>query len=78
MTGPRDQEARRAQCHGGSRQIIVADRHWRVYEREDAYDRRRGCMLVFESTDVLRLVRQYPPNWRDLSDEELLDLTRVK
>jgi hypothetical protein len=45
---------------------------WLVYElppRE--LDRRSGSSLVFESQDVMRRVRDYPSNWRSLSDEEL-------
>ena len=30
------------------------------------------AVLVFESTKIVRRVRNFPPNWRELSDAELL------
>jgi hypothetical protein len=46
---------------------------WLVYELTSAYDRRGGS-LVFESENVVRRVRDYPENWRELPDEDLLPL----
>ena len=55
------------------RQLSSADgNHWRVYERAyPAIDRRTGTCLIFESDKVIRRVRDFPPNWRSLSDDEL-------
>lgn len=45
---------------------------WRVYERPfPALDRRSGQSLVFESDGMIRRVRQYPPEWRGLTPDEL-------
>jgi hypothetical protein len=38
-------------------------------------DQRRGMSLIFESPNVIRRIRHYPPNWSDLSDEELFALS---
>jgi hypothetical protein len=46
---------------------------WLVYELTSAYDR-RGTSLVFESENVVRRVRDYPKNWRDLPDHDLVPL----
>jgi hypothetical protein len=58
------------------RVIEAGDGEWRVYELDCGnYDRRAGPSLVFESDGVLRRVRDYPPNWRDLSDAELMEVS---
>jgi hypothetical protein len=46
---------------------------WLVYELTSAYDR-RGTSLVLESETVVRRVRDYPENWRELPDSDLLPL----
>lgn len=38
------------------------------------YDR-RGPTLVFESENIVRRVRSYPSNWRELPDMELFALS---
>ncbi|MEO7457223.1 MAG: hypothetical protein ABIY52_13245 [Gemmatimonadaceae bacterium] len=49
---------------------------WRVYEQPFSdYDRRSGMSLIFASEGAVRRVRNYPANWADLSDEELLALS---
>jgi hypothetical protein len=57
----------------------VRDAHgvpWLVQEVRDwEYDRRSATSLVFSSDDVMRRVRDYPPNWIDLSDEDLIALS---
>ena len=57
----------------------VRDAHgvpWLVQEVRDwEYDRRSATSLFFISDDVMRRVRDYPPNWIDLSDEELIALS---
>lgn len=47
---------------------------WRIFELKLEYDR-RGAALVFESDNVMRRVRRYPPEWRALSDLDLLALS---
>jgi hypothetical protein len=49
---------------------------WRVYEQPVSdYDRRRGTSLIFASEAAVRRVRDFPPDWRSLSDEELARLS---
>jgi hypothetical protein len=59
---------------GDARVVIDATGEpWRVYELSGAlYDRRDS--LVFESSTAVRRVRNYPRDWRLLSDRELLAL----
>ena len=52
--------------------IRTVDAEWRVYEQVSVYDRRQAPDLVFESDGVIRRVRNYPPNWKELSDAALL------
>lgn len=49
---------------------------WLVYElRPLPLDRRGSSSLVFESDDTIRRVRNFPMNWRELSDEALMALS---
>ncbi|CAN5801174.1 hypothetical protein BH11GEM1_BH11GEM1_17720 [soil metagenome] len=49
---------------------------WRVFEQAFAdYDRRSGLSLIFASDAAVRRVRDYPANWFDLPDDELLTLS---
>jgi hypothetical protein len=49
---------------------------WRVYEQPFSdYDRRSGMSLIFASEGAVRRVRNYPPDWINLSDEDLLTLS---
>jgi hypothetical protein len=49
---------------------------WQVSERPFAdYDRRRGVSLIFASDGAVRRVREYPPSWMSLSDDDLLALS---
>jgi hypothetical protein len=49
---------------------------WQVYERAfDSFDRRSGMSLVFSAEGAMRRVRNYPANWLDLTDEELIALS---
>jgi hypothetical protein len=51
-------------------------RSWRVREaRVPPYDRRNGVVLLFESNEVLRIVRDYPANWHTLSNADLMQLS---
>lgn len=45
---------------------------WFVREMHaPSYDRRGAASLVFVSDEVMRRVRDYPPDWRSLTDHEL-------
>lgn len=56
--------------------IIVDHEEWRVYELAgNSYDRRASNTLIFESDGVMRRVRSFPENWRELSPAELLTLS---
>jgi hypothetical protein len=62
----------------GSR--VVVDRstnaQWVVFEiRNASYDRRDGRSLVFSTDGVMRRVRNFPTDWLELSDDDLLDLS---
>ena len=59
------------------REFVDADgTHWRVKEMPfSLYDRRRGRSLIFWSDGAVRRVRDYPADWHDLSDEELVRLS---
>lgn len=70
--------ARREQLRAeraGARWLLLAGEQWCVYEDEDPYDRRRGPSLVFEGGDVVRRVKRFPENWRELEDEALFALS---
>jgi hypothetical protein len=41
-------------------------------------DETGGASLVFASDDAVRRVRRYPPNWSELSEDELLALSRCR
>ena len=43
---------------------------WIVYERETP----SGPSLIFESTDFVDRVQEYPENWRELRDKQLYAL----
>jgi len=75
---PAKRTPRGPRTHDGSsplRIIYVAEDEWHVYEQPSSYDRRNSPDLVFESASVIRRVRNYPDNWADLSDEELLAIS---
>lgn len=48
---------------------------WRVYEYTGAPQSCGGASLVFENDNVMRRVREFPAHWRELPDEELLQLS---
>jgi hypothetical protein len=62
---------------GTARIIVAADgREWIVREvPAPDFDRRQHATLVFEAPDVMRRVRQYPDNWRELTDAELYEVS---
>ena len=57
------------------RWILVDGQQWRVYEDEDPYDRRRGPSLIFEGSEIVRRVKRFPDNWRELDDDSLFALS---
>ncbi len=49
---------------------------WRVFEQSFGdYDRRSGLSLIFASEAAVRRVRDFPSDWMQLSNEELLALS---
>ncbi|MFL5612452.1 MAG: hypothetical protein ACJ796_02190 [Gemmatimonadaceae bacterium] len=58
-----------------ARQIVVEDVVWLVYELALPFDRRSTPSLIFENEQVMRRIRNYPANWRTLSDEDLFALS---
>ena len=62
----------------GTARIVVGrdGREWIVREvPAPDLDRRQTPSLVFEAPDIIRRVRSYPANWRELSDEALFELS---
>ncbi len=58
-----------------ARVIVVNDVRWLVYEHATAFDRRSAAALVFECDEVMRRVREFPPDWREWSDARLYELS---
>jgi hypothetical protein len=59
-----------------ARHLTVDAVPWLVYEFPAMpFDRRSTPSLIFESETTVRRVRDFPANWRTLSDEELLALS---
>jgi len=61
--------------HAGSRLFHASAVIWSVYEDRHPHF---GSSLIFESDRCARRVREYPRNWRDLSDEQLLALSWMR
>ena len=56
--------------------IVVEGVSWLVYEVSATdLDRRTSRSLVFESAESMRRVRDYPPDWRELSPAALIALS---
>ena len=60
-----------------TRSIVDDDgAHWTVYEQAFGdYDRRSSNSLIFSSEFAVRRVRNYPANWMELSQRELMELS---
>jgi len=60
-----------------SRSFVDGDGvHWTVYEQAFGdYDRRSSSSLIFNSDFAVRRVRNYPANWLELSERELMELS---
>ncbi len=60
----------------GARDLLVDGEVWTVYERPPGpLDRRQTASLIFENRSVIRRVRDYPADWRLLSDAALMRLS---
>ena len=58
------------------RRIVIEAVPWLVYELPPmVFDRRNSPSLVFETDGAVRRVRNYPENWRELTDDELFELS---
>ena len=59
-----------------ARQLIIEGALWLVYELPPVtLDRRSSPSLVFESETAVRRVRDFPADWRKLSDDDLFALS---
>jgi hypothetical protein len=59
-----------------ARHIVVDGVPWLVYELPALpFDRRNSTSLVFESDNSVRRVRDFPADWRSLTDDELAELS---
>jgi hypothetical protein len=60
-----------------SRKVVDSDGgHWHVYEQAFGdYDRRIGRSLIFNSEFAVRRVRNFPDDWLELSDLDLMELS---
>jgi len=59
-----------------ARRLAIEGEMWLVYELPPpAFDRRSTPSLIFESNVSMRRVRNYPADWRTLSDEALTALS---
>lgn len=60
---------------GGTVRSLESDGYtWTVYEQQLPYGQ-AWRTLVFMSDRVVRRVKQYPPNWFDLPDSELAQVS---
>lgn len=60
-------------ARGPVRTVARGDVTWHVWEaRLGHYDRRSGTHLFFESPMQVRRVRDFPADWRDLTDDALM------
>lgn len=77
MSDTKDATGSPADARGVERTFVDADgARWRVFEQPFAdYDRRRGLSLIFASDSAVRRVRDYPTNWAQISDAELIALS---
>ena len=59
-----------------ARRFAIDGVPWLIYELPPlVFDRRNSATLIFESDDVMRRVRNYPPQWRELSDDDLFAIS---
>jgi hypothetical protein len=56
--------------------VDIEGNRWRVYEQAFGdYDRRSGMSLIFASEAAVRRVRDFPAEWMQFTDDELLALS---
>jgi hypothetical protein len=55
--------------------VDAEGRRWAVYESPVPYDRRATLTLVFVSPEIMRRVRNFPPDWFEWSEADLLELS---
>ena len=62
----------------GVRRLVCWDarREWLVRQR--SHPTSGEPQLVFESHDIVRVVRRFPTSWRMLSDQELEQLSQLR
>ena len=58
-----------------ARRLLIEGDTWLVYELPLAFDRRSSPSLIFEHPASVRRVRNYPADWRTLTDAELVALS---
>lgn len=58
--------------HPEEREVKLGSVIWAVYESSAPSD---GPSLIFESSRIVRRVRTYPADWRELTDEALIALS---
>jgi hypothetical protein len=65
-------ELQRLDQRASARRLRIDGLQWLVYEIDDRdLEHANGKSLVFESETTVRRVRDYPSDWRSLSDERL-------
>lgn len=75
MTKP-SPEQRQELLRSEGRNVGGENESWCVYEMPPAAtDASKRSSLIFESAKIVRRVREFPPHWRDLSDEALYALS---
>ena len=57
-----------------ARRISAGDNTCVVFEWIRQFEGRSTPLLVFESESAVRMVRKYPANWRDMSDDAIYAL----
>lgn len=76
MSDSREYRLLMQRAYGEARHILVDCVEWLVYELPPLpYDRRDTPSLIFENVNVIRRVRNFPSEWRDLSEDELFALS---
>jgi hypothetical protein len=74
--GEQPPRERWARVHDGPVRVVqdLIGSRWRIYEMRPVLDRRQGPVLVFESDDVVRRIRNCPDDWETMADQDLLAL----
>lgn len=76
MTDTRQPSSQVEQLQRTARRVLLDGVLWLVYEMPaQAYDRRQKPSLIFETDTAVRRVRNYPADWRALTDQDLLTLS---